>query len=282
MAEATQGAVRAVTVLGALAGVLAGAVARADAQAGARAAPAARGALDAGRWEVLFDGRGADPLAAWRGYRRTDVPAGWRAVGRTLALVPTPGAPAASHADLVTRTTYADFELAFTWRIVRGGNAGVLYRVVEADTTRGQPADSGNYRHSYASGPEFQLLDDAHHANGRYPTHRAGAVFGVAEAAAGVARPAAGAARWTPWQHARVVVRGWQVRHYLNGRLVAAVDLAGAPGRARVARSEMARYTAYARAAAGRIALQDGGDPVEFRDVRVRRLTGEARGVSGR
>src|SRR3954470_17987722 len=116
----------------------------ASALAGA-AAPSPSGA---GEWKVLFDGTST---AAWRGYRLDSFPtSGWKVEDGTLRTV-----PAEHGTDLVTRDSYADFELELDWKVGPKGNSGVLYRVAEL------PAPEP----SWHSGPEMQILDDAAYAD---------------------------------------------------------------------------------------------------------------------
>ena len=110
-------------------------------------------------WRVLFDGTSA---AAWRGYRSASLPAGWRVEGGELRRVGEGG-------DIVTRDQFGDFELELEWKVARGGNSGVMYRVVEG----------GDSSETYMSGPEMQVLDDAGHPNGKVALTAAGALYGL-------------------------------------------------------------------------------------------------------
>lgn len=224
------------------------------AAASAAAAPAA----DAQGWVALFDGTPASLAANWRGYRKDAVPAGWRVeaggeAGGVLALVP---GPPETHGDLATREQYGDFELEYAWRVPPGANSGVMWRVSED-----QPFP-------WQTGPEQQVLDDARHPDGRTPSHRAGALYDLVVPPAGLARPVG------EFNQARVVARGSRVQLFLNGRPTADVDFASDSGRALVAASKFKAMPGFARNARGHIVLQDHGDRVWFRDVRVRRLDG--------
>ncbi len=196
-------------------------------------------------WRLLFDGRSMD---AWRGYNRADVPAGWQVVDGTLARV-------AEGGDLVTREQYANFELALEWRVQAGGNSGVFYRGVELPD---QPI--------YVTAPEMQVLDDERHRDGQSPLTSAGAVYGLYPAPRGIVRPAG------EWNAARVVVNGNHVEHWLNGSQVATYELGSADWAQRVAAAKFREWPGYGKAARGYIGLQDHGDPVAFRNIRIRVL----------
>ncbi len=220
----------------------------------APAALAAQRAPREGGWTVLFDGTPASLAANWRGYRRQDVPTNWRVEQGVLTL--TPGGDSVAHGDLVTREQYGDFDLEYEWKISPGGNSGLIYRVAETEPT------------TWQTGPEMQVLDDARHADGKLPSHRAGSLYDLIAAPAGVTRPVG------TFNRARIVMRGMHVQQYLNGRLTADLDFASPRGQQLVAASKFHVYPRFATQRSGYIALQDHGDAVTFRNVRIRRLDG--------
>jgi hypothetical protein len=199
----------------------------------------------AGRdWIVLFDGRS---LQAWRGFRRESVPAGWQVVSGELTRVGEAG-------DLITRDQFGDFELELEWKVTEGGNSGIMYRVTEEGEA------------TYETGPEMQVLDDARHKDGATRLTSAGSAYGLYAAPAGVVKPAG------EWNAVRIVVRGDQVEHWLNGTRVVEYRLGSPDWEAKVAASKFSRWPGYGRAASGHIALQDHGDRVAYRDIRIRKL----------
>ena len=198
----------------------------------------------AGAWRVLFDGGGLD---AWRGFRVESVPSGWEVVGGELTRVGAAG-------DLITRDRFRDFELTLEWKVSPGGNSGIMYRVTE---------DAGA---TYETGPEMQVLDDAGHPDGRSRLTAAGSAYGLYAAPAGVVKPAG------EWNAVRIVVRGNRVEHWLNGREVVAYELGSADWKAKVDASKFKQWPGYGRAPEGHIALQDHGDRVAYRNIRIRAL----------
>jgi hypothetical protein len=197
-----------------------------------------------GEWRSLFDGRSLDQ---WRGYRHDRVPEGWQVVDGALTRVGKAG-------DLITREVFGDFELMLEWMIAEGGNSGIMYRVTEEGTE------------TYQTGPEMQVLDDARHPDARSRLTAAGAVYGLYPAPAGVVKPAG------EWNAVRIVVRGNHVEHWLNGVEVAVYEIGSPDWEARVAGSKFGKWPAYGRAPAGHIALQDHGDRVAYRDIRIREI----------
>ena len=197
-----------------------------------------------GEWRTLFDGRS---LEAWRGFKKDSVPAGWQAVDGALTRVGEAG-------DLITRDQFGDFELTLEWKVAEGGNSGIMYRVTEtADAT-------------YETGPEMQVLDDAHHKDGESRLTAAGSAYGLYAAPAGVVKPAG------QWNAVRIVVRGNHVEHWLNGTKVVEYELGSPDWEARVRNSKFKQWPGYGRAASGHIALQDHGDRVAYRNIKVRTL----------
>lgn len=195
-------------------------------------------------WRLLFDGHLLD---AWRGYHMDSMPSGWQVVDGTLTRT-------GAGADIITRDQFANFELVVDWKVSEGGNSGIMYRVTEAE------------EYSYETGPEFQVLDDARHPDGGSRLTSAGSVYGLYPAPEGVAKPAG------EWNHARIVVNGNHVEHWLNGVRMAAYELGSDDWKARVAASKFKQWPAYGTASRGHIALQDHGDLVSYRNIKIRVL----------
>lgn len=196
-------------------------------------------------WQPLFDGT---TTAGWRGYKTPTVPAGWSAVNGTL----TKSGPIG---DLMTANQYGDFELAFDWTISPGGNAGVFYRGTE------------EYDHIYWSAPEYQLLDDALHGDGKSRLTSTGAAYGLYPSPAGVAKPAG------EWNSTLIVVKGNRVQHWLNGQKLLEYELANPDWTAKVKASKFIEYPNYGRAPRGYIGFQgDHEGTLTLRNMRIREI----------
>lgn len=201
-------------------------------------------APDEPRFTALFDGHGT---AGWRGYRRADCPSGWQVVDGALTRV-------AEGGDLVSVEEYRDFVLEFEWRLAPGGNSGVMFHVDEQHDA------------PWETGPEYQLLDDALHPDGREPRTSAGANYAMHAPLERAARPAG------EWNHSRLVVDGAHVEHWLNGQRIVAYELWSPDWERRVSECKWKDRPDYGRRPSGRIALQDHGDEVAFRNLRIARL----------
>jgi len=194
----------------------------------------------------LFNGR---DLTGWRGYKTQAVPEGWSAKDGELTKSKGTG-------DLLTTDQYGDFDLSFEWKLSRGGNAGVFYRGTE------------EYDHIYWSAPEYQLLDDAHHADGRSRLTSAGADYALYPPPAGIVKPA------EEWNSSRIVARGNHVEHWLNGQKVVEYDFNSPDWEAKVKASKFGAYPHYGRAARGYIGIQGDHDGVlSLRNIRIRELS---------
>jgi type 1 glutamine amidotransferase len=195
-------------------------------------------------FQLLFDGRTA---ASWRGYKQPELPAqGW--VVRDAALVHTAGG---GGGDLVSREEYGDFDFRFSFRVAPKANSGVMWHVTETNDT------------SYMSGPEFQVLDDE--GSKPQPKHAAGALYDLVAPANAPVRPAGA------WNDARILVHEGRIRFWLNGVQVVDAPGSGAEWDAMVAGSKFKDWP-FGKAARGRLCLQDHGDEVAYRNLRVRAL----------
>lgn len=202
-------------------------------------------------WTLLFNGR---DLTGWRSFDGAPPAPGWQVRDGVLQL--TKADNKMSGSDLVTTGTFGAFELTLDWKVEPGGNSGVLY------LARNVPGAGLLYQ----SGLEMQILDDARHADGRIPTHRAGALYDMTVPPKGAARPAGS------WNHARLLVTRGRVRQWLNGVPTADVSYGDDAWRRRVAASKFRDMRAFGTFASGVIGLQDHGNPVAFRNIKLRRL----------
>ena len=202
----------------------------------------------AARWKVLFDGSSTE---AFRQFKQDGFPKrGWEVVDGTLHVKAGGGA-----GDLVTKEQFGDFELEFEWKVAPGANSGVMYRVSE------------DLKEPWQTGPEYQVLDDSRHGDGRNPKTSASALYALV-----AANPKKALKQVGEWNKARIVVRGWSVQHWLNGKKVVSIDLASPEARALIAQSKFSGYPKFAREPIGHLCFQDHGDDVWFRKIRVRSL----------
>ncbi len=196
-------------------------------------------------WQLLFDGK---TTAGWRGYRQESFPAsGWEVHNGCLVRVGPAG-------DICTIDQFGDFELKFDWRISPAGNSGVFYRVQE---------DVGS---PWETGPEFQVLDNAEHPDGKDTKTSAGSNYGLNAPIRDITQPVGF------FNHARIVARDQHVEHWLNGVKVVEYELGSDDWQQRVNNSKFKAWPEYGRKPSGHIVLQDHGDQVWYRNIKIRRL----------
>ncbi|MEO7520968.1 MAG: DUF1080 domain-containing protein [Gemmatimonas sp.] len=203
---------------------------------------AAQTAAANGAWRSLVS------LDNWRGYQAQTVPAAWTVQDGILTKT-------GVGQDIVSRETFTDFELEFDWMLNAGGNSGLFYRATE------------EYEKIYWSAPEYALLDDARHPDGRNVLTSAGAAHSLYAPPRGVVKAAG------QWNSTRVVVRGTHVEHWLNAQKVAEFEYGSPDFTERVARSKFGRWPNFAKAPRGLIGIQgDHGGVLSIRDMRIREL----------
>jgi hypothetical protein len=214
------------------------------------AKPAAGNSLSAAErregFVSLFDGRS---LQGWHGYGKSGQPVqGWKAVDGALVRD-------AAGGDLVSDKQYGDFELRIDWKISPGGNSGIFYRGTESEPE------------IYRSAIEYQVLDNDHHPDGKNGRDRwASALYGLYAPAKITTHPVG------EWNQTRIVVRGDHVEHWLNGEKVVDCTLGSPDWKARVAASKFKDWPAFGVARSGVIGLQDHGDAVSYRNIRIHEL----------
>jgi hypothetical protein len=201
-------------------------------------------------WKLLFDGKSTK---GWRGYKKAKVPTAWKVADGALVFDKRPGDEGG---DLVTADQYESFELQIDWKIVEGGNSGVMYHVSESET------------YPWQTGPEMQVLDNQRHADGKSPVTSAGSCYALFAPGKDVTRPAG------QWNQARLLVDGAHVEHWLNGEKLVVYEKGGSDWDERVAASKFKAMPRFGKPDKGHIDLQDHGDRVEYRNIKIRVIGG--------
>lgn len=195
-------------------------------------------------WRLLFDGVSLDQ---WRSYQQASLNDGWGIENGCLARLGWGG-------DIITRESFANFELSLEWRISDSGNSGIFVRGDEV----------GGFMSR--NGLEMQILDNAGHFDARFDAHRAGDYYDMIAAPFDTSRPP------LSWNHARIVADGSRFEFWLNGKQTVSFDTSSDAWKALKAASKFSDMPDYGRLPEGHIGLQDHFDKVWFRNIKIREL----------
>jgi hypothetical protein len=198
-------------------------------------------------FKLLFDGK---TTAGWRGFRKKEMPSGWQVIDGALARVGPGG-------DIVTVDQFKNFELLLQWKVAPGANSGIMYHVSEDE------------RAPYLTGPEYQILDNARHADGKSPLTSAASCYALYAPTKDATRPVG------EWNDAKILVKGRHVEHWLNGEKVVEYEKGGAEWNDKVAKSKFNSMKNFGKTTEGHIDLQDHGDQVWYRAIKIRVLPDE-------
>lgn len=195
-------------------------------------------------WQLLFDGKST---SGWHNYLKNDIK-GWKV---NEGILYTEG----KNGDIVTNEDYGDFELKAEWKINEKGNSGIFYFVVE---------DPANQR-IHQSGPEFQIIDNLNYPQKLQPNQVTGSASDVLKPYFDATNPVG------EWNSTHIVANKGKIQHWLNGKKILEFDMNTTEWKAAVQGSKFADFN-YAKVLKGKIGLQDHGDFVAYRNLKIRKL----------
>jgi hypothetical protein len=200
-------------------------------------------------WKLLFDGQ---TMNGWRPYLNNTT-ATWVVEDGTLKGL---GKGSDSTGYIITEDQFENFELKLDWKIAPRGNSGILYMVVE------DPA----YKTPYATGPEYQVIDELGWPDPLEEWQKTGANYGMHMAKNKVLKPVG------EWNTAAIIVNNGHVEHWLNGLKVVEYELWTDEWKQLVANGKWKDYPAYGLAKKGHLVLQDHGSNVWYKNIKIREL----------
>jgi len=159
--------------------------------------------------------------------------------------------------DIITKAEFTDFEFSFDWQLAPAppaGNSGVMFYVIEqGDAT-------------YFSGPEYQVLDNATHPDGKNPLTSAGSCYALYAPSRDASRPIG------EWNTSKILINKGKVEHWLNGEKVVQYDMNSDEWKAKVAGSKFKEWPEFGLARKGHLALQQHGAKIAYKNLKIREI----------
>lgn len=212
-------------------------------------------------WRLLWDGQTTN---GWRGAKLDKFPEkGWEIKDGALTVLSSDGAESRNGGDIVTEDSFKDFELSVDFKISEGANSGIKY-FVDSELNKGEGS---------AIGMEFQVLDDKAHPDakqGKNGNRTVGSLYDLIRAENADSSRGKNFKGVGKWNNARIVVKGGHVEHWLNQIKVVEFDRFSQMFKALVEKSKYEKWDNFGRIPEGLILLQDHGDEVSFRSIKIR------------
>ena len=200
-------------------------------------------------WTLLFDGQSK---AGWHSYLNKTNLDSWKVEDGTLTLDPKGGAGG----SIVTDQEFENYHFKIDWKISKNGNSGIIFNVKEA----------AEFDSDYFTGPEMQVLDNEGHADAKINKHRAGDLYDLISASPETVRPAG------EWNTAEIIINNDSLELRLNGPTVVRTKLWDDNWKQMIANSKFKEWSSFGTFRSGKISLQDHGDQVWFRNIKIRKL----------
>ena len=202
-------------------------------------------------WKLLFDGK---TTAGWHNYNSDKIGPGWKVADGLLYTSKKQGE--STGGDIITNGEFENFELSLDWKIEPCGNSGVIFNVVE----------DPKYKYTFLTGPEMQVLDNACHPDAKIDKHRAGNLYDLIESKTVVVHPGG------EWNHAGIISKKGHLELWLNDNKQVETEMFTPEWEAMIKASKFKDMPDFGKARKGHIALQDHGNQVWFKNIKIREL----------
>jgi hypothetical protein len=158
--------------------------------------------------------------------------------------------------DLLTDSAFENYHLILEWKVSQNGNSGMIFNVQE----------DSKYEHTYETGPEMQVLDNAGHPDARIIKHRAGDLYDLISCTKETVKP------WGEWNKAEIKLNKSKLEFFLNGTKVVSTTMWDDNWKKMLAASKFKNMPDFGTFKKGHFALQDHGNAVWYRNIRIRKL----------
>ncbi|RZL34129.1 MAG: DUF1080 domain-containing protein [Pedobacter sp.] len=202
-------------------------------------------------FKPLFDGK---TTTGWHTYGKTTVGNAWKAEDGILHF--DPKAKNNDGGDLVTDKEYSNFHLKIDWKVSPKANSGIIFFVKE------EP----KYRQTYLTGPEMQVIDNDGHPDAKITKHRAGDLYDMLKSTSEPVKPVG------EWNTAEIISKNGKLTLVLNGVKIVKTTMWDDNWSALIAGSKFKTWQGFGTYKSGKIALQDHGDEVWFRNILIKEL----------
>lgn len=201
-------------------------------------------------WKKLFDGK---TKKGWHSYGKATAGEAWKIADGTLYVDPS----IKEGGDLVTDEEYGNFDLKLEWKISKNGNSGILINIKE---------DAAKYNETYITGPEIQVLDNDGHPDGKITKHRAGDLYDLVKSSSEPVKPVG------EWNAVEIISNKGKLQIFVNGTNVVTTTMWDDNWRSMIAGSKFKNWSDFGTFKQGKIALQDHGNAVWYRNIEIKKL----------
>ncbi len=201
-------------------------------------------------WKKLFDGK---TTSGWHSYGKTAVNDRWKIADGALYVDPS----VKEGGDIVTNDAYENFDLKLEWKISPKGNSGIIFYVQD---------EPEKYHATYETGPEVQVLDNDGHPDGKITKHRAGDLYDLVKSSSEPVKAVG------EWNHVEIISNKGELKIFMNGTNVVTTTMWDDNWKQLVAGSKFKDMSGFGRFKSGKIALQDHGNAVWYRNIQIKKL----------
>ncbi len=204
-------------------------------------------------WQKLFNGTSTD---GWHSYGKSAAGADWKVQDGAIYL-DAKNRTAGQGGDLVTNEEFKNFHLKLEWKISKNGNSGIIFNVHE---------DPSKYTTTYNTGPEMQVLDNDGHADGKIFKHRTGDLYDLIASSKEPVKPVG------QWNQVEIISNNGKLNFVLNGENIVSTTMWDDNWKQMIAGSKFKTMPGFGIYQSGKIALQDHGNEVWYRNIEIKKL----------